>query len=168
VEKIDWRLLCALTPSSNHEEIRRNNDRKFLMTHSLLYPRLAPLALALFFCAGLAQAQYVWIAPNGTRQYSDQPPPPDTPASKILKSPGRAAVQIDTAPAAQATAEPAAKKAPTLAEREADYRKRVKRRRSRKRRPRAPNVVRRRPTASACTNRACALPTSTPTARRAS
>ncbi|QOL48468.1 DUF4124 domain-containing protein [Massilia litorea] len=86
-------------------------------------------AVLLFCCAGLAQAQFVWIGPNGTRVYSDQPPPPGTPAAKILKGPGRAAPpqvleagkeakEEDKAPA------PAKPKPPTLAEREADYRKR--------------------------------------------
>jgi len=88
-------------------------------------------ALLLLCCAGLAQAQFVWIAPNGTRQYSDQPPPPGTPAAKILKAPGRSASAKETPEAAAATpsAVPALKpKAPTLAEREADYRKRSKER----------------------------------------
>ena len=88
-------------------------------------------ALLLFCCASIAQAQFVWIAPNGTRQYSDQPPPPGTPASKILKAPGRSAPAQETPEAAVATpaATPAAKpKAPTLAEREADYVKRGKER----------------------------------------
>jgi hypothetical protein len=82
-------------------------------------------ALLLFCCAGLAQAQFVWIAPNGTRQYSDQPPPPGTPAAKILKAPGRSAPAQETPQAAPAPAA-ARPKAPTLAEREADYRKRSK------------------------------------------
>ena len=104
---------------------------------ALSLPRLA--ALALFLCAGVAQAQYVWVAPNGTRQYSDQPPPPGTPASKILKSPGRPAPAQITAPEAAATAAPKAatpaaaasageKKPSTLAERELDYQKRAKER----------------------------------------
>ena len=90
---------------------------------SPLRPRLA--ALLLFFCAGLAQAQFVWIAPNGTRQYSDQPPPPGTPPSKILKAPGRAAPAQEV-PSTDAPAETAKPKAPTLADPEADYRKRTK------------------------------------------
>lgn len=86
-------------------------------------PRLA--AVLLFCCAGLAQAQFVWIGPNGTRAYSDQPPPPGTPASKILKAPGRAApAQAGTVTEPEVA--PAKPKAPTLAEREADYRKRAK------------------------------------------
>ena len=90
--------------------------------------RLSALLLScLSCCAGLAQAQFVWIAPNGTRQYSDQPPPPGTPASNILKAPGRSAPVQETPATAPAVA--AAKpKAPTLAEREADYRKRGKER----------------------------------------
>ena len=91
-------------------------------------PGLSTFAAALLFCcAGLAQAQFVWVGPNGTRVYSDQPPPPGTPAAKILKAPGRAAPEQaspDTSPPAEG--EPAKPKAPTLAEREADYRKRAK------------------------------------------
>ena len=81
-------------------------------------------ALLLFCCAGAAQAQFVWIGPNGTRHYSDQPPPPGTPASKILKAPGR------PAPAQELPEPPesAKTKAPTLAEREADFRKRARER----------------------------------------
>jgi type IV secretory pathway VirB10-like protein len=98
---------------------------------SPLRPRLFRLAAALLFCcAGAAQAQFVWIGPNGTRQYSDQPPPPGTPPSKILKAPGRAAPAQLTPPAPsapEAAADAAKPKGPpTLAEREADYRKRAK------------------------------------------
>lgn len=102
---------------------------------SPLRPRLFRLAAALLFCcAGAAQAQFVWIGPNGTRQYSDQPPPPGTPRSKILKAPGQPA-PAQLAPPAASTPETAAgtatdtakpKGPPTLAEREADYRKRAK------------------------------------------
>jgi len=88
---------------------------------SSLRPALSRLAaLLLLCCAGVAHAQFVWIAPNGTRQYSDQPPPAGTPASKILKAPGRV-VPLTAEPAA-AAAKP---KSMTLAEREADYRKRA-------------------------------------------
>ena len=82
-------------------------------------------ALLLFCCAGVAQAQFVWTGPNGTRHYSDQPPPPGTPPSKILKAPGRPAPAQEV-PSAGAPLEAAKPKAPTLAEREADYRKRGK------------------------------------------
>lgn len=98
------------------------------MSHTPLRPLLSRLAgIALLCCAGLAQAQFVWIAPNGTRQYSDQPPPPGTPASKVLKAPGRPAAVAEPAQAAPAAA--AGKpKASTLAEREADYRRRAQER----------------------------------------
>ena len=93
-----------------------------------LFLRLA--GIALLCCAGMAHAQYVWIAPNGTRQYSDQPPPPGTPAAKILKAAGRAVTPPPEPadPAAAATAAAAKPKAMTLAEREADYRKRAQER----------------------------------------
>ena len=88
--------------------------------------RLSLAALLLFCCAGLAQAQFVWFGPNGTRQYSDQPPPPGTPPSNILKMPGRPAPAQETPAAAPASEAVKPKAAPTLAEREADYRKRAK------------------------------------------
>lgn len=111
------------------------------MTPSPMVPQLRRVAaLVLFLATGLAQAQFVWVAPNGTRHYSDQPPPPGTPPSRILKAPGLAAVSLQAAPAsaakpvqpAPAAPAPAGvgpateqpKGPPTLAEREADFRKR--------------------------------------------
>jgi hypothetical protein len=89
--------------------------------------RLHVAAAALFLLAAAgAQAQYVWIEPNGTRQYSDRPPPPGTPASRILKSPGRTLLLPAPAEDAAPDAKPATKPAPTLAERDAAYRERVK------------------------------------------
>ena len=105
------------------------------MTSSALraLPRLLG-GLALLLSAGLAQAQYSWIDAGGTRHFSDRSPPPGTPAHRILKTPGRAA----SAPLAAPVADPARpappaqtagpKGARTLAEREADYRERMKQR----------------------------------------
>ena len=93
-------------------------------------------ATLLFLAATAAQAQYVWIGPGGTRQYSDRPPPPGTPAGKIVKAPGRANPKLAPAPPAVMPADgsatdPAAKPLlpkgpPTLAEQEAAYRARTK------------------------------------------
>jgi hypothetical protein len=95
-------------------------------------------ATLLFLAATAAQAQYVWIGPGGTRQYSDRPPPPGTPASKIVKAPGRTAPELAPPPALPAATpvepvatDPAAKPLPpkgppTLAEQEAAYRARTK------------------------------------------
>jgi hypothetical protein len=98
-------------------------------------PRLFAGA-TLLLCAGLAQAQYTWINANGNREYSDRPPPPSTPRSKILKAPPGSPLLLEMeaatasaapVPAADAKAEP--KKGPlTLAERDADFRKRQKER----------------------------------------
>lgn len=55
---------------------------------------LAPLLLV---GAGLAQAQYSWIDEKGVREFSDRPPPPGTPAEKILKAPRHAAVPATAA-----------------------------------------------------------------------
>jgi len=93
-------------------------------------------ATLLFLAATAAQAQYVWIGPGGTRQYSDRPPPPGTPASKIVKAPGRANPELAPVPPAvmpadESATDPAAKPLPpkgppTLAEQEAAYRARTK------------------------------------------
>ncbi|WP_313166744.1 DUF4124 domain-containing protein [Massilia oculi] len=83
------------------------------------------LGALLLLAATAAHAQYVWIGPNGTRQYSDRPPPPSTPASKILKSPGRPALEPSTSPATPAEHKDAATP-PTLAEQEAAFRERSK------------------------------------------
>lgn len=88
--------------------------------------RLAGAAL-LFLAAGLAHAQYVWIDAKGTRQYADRPPPPGTPPHKILQAPGRLA-PAPTPQASDAAKPAAAKGAPSLAEREAAYKERIKRR----------------------------------------
>lgn len=85
------------------------------------------LAALLLLAATTAHAQYVWIGPNGTRQYSDRPPPPGTPASKIVKAPGRPDL-ASPAPAQEAPADNPATttKPPTLAERDAAFRERSK------------------------------------------
>lgn len=72
----------------------------------------------------IAHAQYSWIDEKGTRVFSDQPPPPGTPASRILKAPRRADADAGPATTSTAAAAPDAAKPSTLADREADYRKR--------------------------------------------
>jgi len=121
---------------------------------ALLLRRVA--AVALLFAAGLAQAQFVWVDPKGVRHYSDQPPPPGTPPARILKAPGLPTISVQpatpaaTAPAARsalplpaplvptnpaspatpgdsaANAKQATKAPQTLAEKDADFRKRLK------------------------------------------
>jgi type IV secretory pathway VirB10-like protein len=95
----------------------RNHFMPLLSRHAL--------GALLFFAATAAHAQYVWIGPDGTRQYADRPPPPGTPASKILKSPGRPALEPSTSPETPAENKGAATP-PTLAERDAAFRQRSK------------------------------------------
>lgn len=56
------------------------------------------LGAALFVAAGAialpAQAQYVWLDARGVRQFSDRPPPPSVPDSRILKGPGKPSTVI--------------------------------------------------------------------------
>lgn len=98
------------------------------------WPRLL-CAGALFLMAQLAHAQYAWIDEKGTRVFSDRAPPASIPASRILKAPHRldprvapaGAAADASAPPSPAAAASAAPKpaAPTLAEQEADFRKRA-------------------------------------------
>lgn len=80
------------------------------------YSRLL-VAVPLCLLAHGAAAQYVWIDAKGSKQFSDRPPPSSVPANNILKQP--------SAPFQTDAATPAPTGAPTLAEREADYRQRA-------------------------------------------
>lgn len=68
-----------------------------------------------------AQAQYIWVDENGRKQYSDLPPPPSIPDSRILRQPD---AWMPAAPASGPQAEPGKPAVPTLAERDAEFRKR--------------------------------------------
>ncbi len=88
--------------------------------------RLRPFAACILLIgSSLAHAQYSWIGENGVRQFSDRPPPPGTPPSKILKAPGRLPPAPSEAPA---PAPAPAKAEPGWTARETDYRKRMKER----------------------------------------
>ena len=105
---------------------------------NFLHPRgLRILAgMSLLAVVSLAQAQYVWVDSKGVRQFSDRPPPPDVPMSKILKAPNMPKAKLiipDEAPAPAAaadapvaSADAKAKAPPTLAEKEMEYKKRQK------------------------------------------
>lgn len=84
-------------------------------------PLLAALALHV-----PAQAQYSWIDEHGTRVFADRPPPPGTPPARILQAPHGTAAAMPSAPPAQAAAPESAQPAPpTLADRDAAFRKRL-------------------------------------------
>lgn len=86
------------------------------------------MAVGTLLAAGLAHAQYAWIDDKGVRHYSDRPPPATVPAAKVLKAPGKRADDAAPAEAQPSQAAPKADAAPTLADREADYRKRAQER----------------------------------------
>jgi hypothetical protein len=87
------------------------------------------LLLAALAAQAPAHAQYSWIDDHGTRVFSDRPPPPGTPPARILKAPHAPASATPYAlPAPAAPAAPAAPTTaapPSLAERDADFRKRA-------------------------------------------
>ena len=88
--------------------------------------RLLPLLLAALAAHAPAYAQYSWIDDHGTRVFSDRPPPPGTPPSRILKAPRTPTAADLFGPATPAAApEPAKPAPPTLADRDADFRKRA-------------------------------------------
>ena len=100
------------------------NARKHFMK---LSKRLAvAVAAALALLAGLAQAQYVWVDEHGRKQLSDRPPPTSVPSKNILKQPGGVPQLQDAEPAAAAAApsSSAASGPLSLADRDADYKKR--------------------------------------------
>jgi hypothetical protein len=117
-----------LTVKLNHGEIRALLRGNIMKRFS---PRLAcagALMLLAQLAPPLAHAQYSWLDDKGTRVFSDRPPPPGTPPNRILKAPHRLEPAPDNpAPTAavDAASTPLAKPGqPSLAEREADYRKR--------------------------------------------
>jgi hypothetical protein len=117
-------------------EIRLFNEGNFMTRirpHALMAGTLMLLAQ---LAPQLAHAQYSWIDAKGTRVFSDRPPPPGTPAARILQAP-RAAAGTTMLPgdagkppssaaatsAATATSAAAAKP-PTVAEQETAFRER--------------------------------------------
>jgi hypothetical protein len=80
---------------------------------------------ALMAIAGLCQAQWVWVDDKGVKQFSDRAPPSSVPQKNILKAPRGMATGADMSAAPAPAAAPAAP-APklSLADREADYKKR--------------------------------------------
>jgi hypothetical protein len=96
-------------------------SEKFAMKNFNSSRRCWQLAAACMLFSSVAHAQYIWIDETGRKQLSDRPPPASTPAKNILKAPGLAASNAVT-PAPGAA--PATDAAPSVAEREADYRKR--------------------------------------------
>lgn len=94
------------------------------------HPPLGRIAAAVVLLAftTLAQAQYIWINEKGVKEYSDRSPPPSIPSKNILKAPGGVPAAADAPPALTpaAAATSAARPAPSLADRNADYNKRRK------------------------------------------
>lgn len=92
---------------------------------------MAALAVLTLSAAAGVSAQYVWVGPNGVKQYSDTPPPASVPASKILQQPGSSPRSAAVAPDGSAANDPApaapatsATPAPSVAQRNADFNKR--------------------------------------------
>ncbi len=96
------------------------------MTHFPLR-RLAASAIvfATLGVSGVAAAQYVWLDERGIKQFSDMPPPASVPANRILKQPGGSSAPAATPVDNAAADAPPAKPDMTIAEKNADFRKRM-------------------------------------------
>lgn len=94
------------------------------MTRKPFIQRLAAAALAALFVPLCASAQYVWIDEKGTKQFSDMPPPASVPNSRILKQPGGTSPAKVAQEAAEEKPSDPARAEPTIAERNAEFRKR--------------------------------------------
>jgi hypothetical protein len=97
--------------------------------------------LVLFSATSIASAQWAWRDEHGRTVFSDQPPPATTRSSDVLRQPEMApanpsadstgaeaqapASPVSSAPPARAAA-PEAPHQPTMAEREVEFRKRMK------------------------------------------
>jgi type IV secretory pathway VirB10-like protein len=97
--------------------------------------------LVLFGATSIASAQWAWRDEHGRTVFSDQPPPATTRSSDVLRQPEMApanpsadstgaeaqapASPVSSAPPARAAA-PEAPHQPTMAEREVEFRKRMK------------------------------------------
>lgn len=87
----------------------------------------ATAALMTLYAPSAALAQYAWLDERGVKQYSDMPPPPSVPASRILKQPrGGAPAAAPSPPAADTDEKPAdaVKTDQSAAEKNAEFRKR--------------------------------------------
>lgn len=82
----------------------------------------ATVASTTLCLAGVAFAQYAWVDEKGIRQFSDMPPPPSVPASRILKHPRDSGAAPSAPMAPRSTL--AAKPEMTIAEKDAEFRKR--------------------------------------------
>lgn len=83
----------------------------------------AAVALSTLLASPMAAAQYVWLDEKGTKQFSDMPPPPSVPRSRILKQPGAAPATAGQDASEEKPAAPV-KAEPTTAEKNAEFRKR--------------------------------------------
>jgi hypothetical protein len=93
------------------------------MSHKPFIRRLAAAAVAALIPLA-ASAQYVWIDEKGTKQFSDMPPPASVPGSRILKQPGGSPTPKASQEASEEKPSAPARAEPTIAERNADFRKR--------------------------------------------
>ncbi|HYD60055.1 MAG TPA: DUF4124 domain-containing protein [Noviherbaspirillum sp.] len=84
----------------------------------------AAAAAAAVFIPFSASAQYVWIDEKGTKQFSDMPPPASVPSNRILKQPGGTPALKASQEASEEKPSAPARAEPTIAERNADFRKR--------------------------------------------
>jgi hypothetical protein len=117
-----------LTGPAKHGEIPSGTAFKGQLMTSFQSRQLRSIGAAMIglIMATSAFAQYIWLDDNGSKQYSDRPPPITVPQNRILKVPRGSALVAQPEPtSAQAgTAASKAASAPqSIAEKNAEYEK---------------------------------------------
>lgn len=80
--------------------------------------------LTLFIFSNIALAQFVWVDDKGVKQFSDQPPPPSVPKSKILKFGGKSMDSQETSTDAGSDTPKKEKAQESISDKEIAYKKR--------------------------------------------
>jgi hypothetical protein len=141
---IGWRCPAAVAPDESFYAPERTSMRNPKAWTAPLVRRTGVLVL-LFGATSIASAQWAWRDENGRTVYSDQPPPVTVRASDVLRQPESAPVTPSsdftgaqaqpsgnavspTSATAPKAAAPEPPRQPTMAERELEFRKRMKER----------------------------------------
>jgi len=80
--------------------------------------------LTFFVFSNIALAQFVWVDDKGVKQFSDQPPPPSVPKSKILKFGGKSLDSQEPSTDADSDTQKKEKAPESITDREIAYKKR--------------------------------------------
>lgn len=96
-----------------------------MIRFSLRHLAASAIAMTTIALSGTAFAQYVWLDERGIKQFSDMPPPASVPANRVLKQPRGGTIPATSPAEIGAAATPSTKPELTIAEKNAEFRKRM-------------------------------------------